>query len=257
MILLYHHVVPNSELPAYQNISDGWDFRVTPDGFERHIVYFKQNGYFFISLQELVAYIKKQGVAPKKTVTITFDDGWIDNFKFALPLLKSYEVPACFFITSSELVNVNGGAFEKKMSIDQLRQLMASGMEIGSHTQNHCILDSVSPDEAFLEISNSKAEIEQALGNKVDYFAYPGGAFNTDIVEMVKAAGYHAACTVIGPAPNDRSSLLWLYRTVLSENLDTRRDFFVMNSLLSKIIALRSRRRLSHQLTSNLGGTRL
>jgi len=69
------------------------------------------------------------------------------------------------------------------------------GFTVGSHTSTHVSLPVESPDRIAAELQESKAELESHLGERIDHFAYPGGHFNTQVVEAVARAGYRFAYT--------------------------------------------------------------
>lgn len=219
MILLYHHIAPPEMVPKVQSPLEGWSLTHSPQGFECQLVELKRRGYRFTSLAELVGYIQKQGSEPAKTVVLTFDDGWVDNFTHAFPILKRLSIPATFFCTTGHIQKGEGDS--SKMSVGQLQELLAAGLTIGGHTRTHPDLTRLTPDQAREEIAGCKNDLEHALGIKVQYFAYPGGAFNCEVVRLAQEAGYTAACSVLGPARNDQSSVFYLYRDVLSESLNT------------------------------------
>lgn len=83
----------------------------------------------------------------------------------------------------------------KRMSISQLRQLRALGMEIGSHTVSHPRLSEVGDDAAFRELRESRETLEDMLGEPVTSFCYPEGKVRSGLGELVRAAGYTLART--------------------------------------------------------------
>lgn len=244
MILLYHHVAPAAAVPDCPPPQDGWAFTLSAEQFDRHLEHFSRKGYAFITLEELGRHIGTHGREPRKCVTVTFDDGWLDNFTYALPVLKARGIPACFFVTTAELGETGG----KKMSLSQLATLQREGMELGTHTRTHPNLTTLSPAEAFEEIAGSKQDLERALGAQVKYFAYPGGAFNRALSELVREAGYAGACSVLGPCVNTRESLFWLYRNTLSDGLGTLGDRYRLSPALTRVFSYRVRGRLAARL---------
>jgi peptidoglycan/xylan/chitin deacetylase (PgdA/CDA1 family) len=93
-ILMYHRVSP---------AGDNWSINcISPESFERHLVYFSRN-YNILSLEELVHNIKNEHSLPRKGVVITFDDGYRDNYVYAYPILKKYNVPATIFLTTGHI----------------------------------------------------------------------------------------------------------------------------------------------------------
>ena len=246
MIQMYHHIAPLQAVPLVNEPNEGWEVRISPQGFERHLVALQRKGYRFASLAETVDDIRKRGVDDSKTVAVTFDDGWVDNYQFALPVLKRLSIPATFFVTSAHLGN--GTQDEKRMSVAQLKELLVTGMSIGGHSRTHPDLTKLPPEQAREEIAGCKSDLGNALGVPIQFFAYPGGAFNRRVARLTQEAGYAAACSVLGPSRNDSSSLFWLYRDVLSESMNTWHDRYRLSTAARKLFSFRVRRRLWRQL---------
>ena len=246
MILMYHHVAPAEFVPETPAENEGWEFTVSPQGFERHLLELQRRGYRFVTMADIVDDIQKRGVEDSKTVAVTFDDGWADNYQFSLPVLKRLSMTATFFVTSAHLRD--GSQDEKKMGLAQLVELLDAGMSIGGHTRTHLDLTKVSPDQAREEIAGCKEDLQRALGVDVRFFAYPGGAFNRDVARFAQEAGYTAASSILGPALNDTSSLFWLYRDVLSESMSTLGDRYRLCPPARRLFSFRVTRRLKRQL---------
>lgn len=90
-IILHYHRIAHSQL-------DPWGLRVSPENFEEQLSFLREFGQP-ISLPNFVASYQT-GTAPKRSIVITFDDGYVDNYSGALPLLKKFDVPATFFIST-------------------------------------------------------------------------------------------------------------------------------------------------------------
>lgn len=136
------------------------------------------------------------------------------------------------------------------MTVKQLLELLEAGMGIGGHTRTHPAhpaLTRISELQATDEIAGCKADIESALSIPVKLFAYPGGDFNSSIVQIVREAGYIAACSIIGFGQNDISSLFWLYRDVLTEEKNNLRDLFIFSPLARRLVFLRNKRLLQRK----------
>ena len=246
---MYHHIAPPEMVPKEQAPMEGWNFTHSPKGFERQLVKLKCAGYVFVSLADLVCKIQQYGFEPAKTVAVTFDDGWVDNFIYALPVLKQLSIPATFFCTTGHIQKGVGDS--KKMSVAQLKELLAAGMTIGGHSRTHPDLTKLGVEQARTEIVGCKNDLEQALGIKVQFFAYPGGAFNRNVVRLTEAAGYTAACSVLGPARNDRASLFWLYRDSLSESMTTWGDRYRLSALARRFLEFRVTGKLKKAISTD------
>lgn len=246
MILMYHHIAPRGWTPPAPSPNEGWEFRHTPEALEYHVRELKRHDYRIVPLQDIVYAIRTRGIEDDKTVALTFDDGWIDNLEYALPVLKRLSLPATFFITSSHLKK--GSQNSWKMNVDHLKESLRAGITIGAHSRSHPDLTLLPLDEAREEIAGSKAELEDALGVEIRFFAYPGGAFNSDVAALVQEASYAAACSILGPARNERSDLFWLYRDTLSEPMDSWHDRYRLSRTARALLEFRVAAKLRRQL---------
>lgn len=254
MILLYHHVCPVGEIPAdsEQSISQGWNYNITPEDFEFQISCFLKKGFRFVSMQEYYDSIVRNGRENRKELVVTFDDGWADNYRFAFPVLKKYGIPALIFVTVDGIQSGEPWTF----SLKQAKEMAANGIEFGSHTCTHRILTRISGSDAQKEIEDSKKQLETLLDHPVDFFAYPGGAFNQSIVNMTRVAGYKAACSILSPAVNTKNDLFWLFRNVYTDRLNTLSDYYRLNPLMTSLLEFRVRKRLKVKLNSGALGHR-
>jgi len=160
---------------------------------------------------------------------ITFDDGHMDNYEYALPVLERLGIKATFCICTGFL----GKTFPTSagqsviMSAAQVKELAGLGHEIGAHTVNHSKLTRVSIEEAWQEVEGSKRFLENLLQRKVFSFIYPKGDYNLAVRELVQRAGFQQAATVyeglVVDAP-DWLSLprIWVSRKLTTKNLDVR-----------------------------------
>lgn len=183
-ILVYHVVRPRYE-------DDSASVRAiaqTPEVFDAQMAYLKENGYHVVTFTDLETYFKDAKPLLSKPVILSFDDGWKDQFKYAFPILKKYGYRATFFVFTN---SIDQKSF---FSLEQLREMLAAGMIIGSHTRTHPYLTQIRDRDAlWREISDSKRILEEKLGVEVTQFAYPFGAYTDEIVAMTKKAGYHSA----------------------------------------------------------------
>lgn len=177
-VVMYHHIDKLDE----HNVAT-----IPPERFEKHLQYLREHNFDVLTLDELVDAIKSQTALSRKTVALTFDDGYLDNFTNAFPLLKKYNVPATMYITP-DLVGQPG-----YMNWEQLREMQQSGITIGSHTRRHQYLPDASPEQWVDEIVNSRRILEEKLGVSINHFSYPVGGFNKNIKQLVKRAGYQSA----------------------------------------------------------------
>lgn len=184
-ILMYHYV------RSVDEASDplGYRLSVTPERFGEQLAYLHEQGYTSVTMAELAGCLRGETRCPAKIVALTFDDGYEDSYRAALPLLQQYGLRATFYIVPN-FVGSPG-----YMSWEQVRAMHAAGMEIGSHTMNHADLTGLSLEEARVEIGESKRVLEEQLGAPVVSFSYPAGSNTPELAIAVRDAGYSNAVT--------------------------------------------------------------
>lgn len=177
-ILMYHHV---------DGRAGEWKLSVSPQSFAAQMEYLYQNDYQVLDLGDYIGRLKKGQKIPGKTVVITFDDGYKNNFTEALPVLKKYGFPSTIFI------QVDGIGREGYMTQEEIKTLIKNGIHIGSHTVHHGFLPDLSVEDKRSEIVLSKKTLEEALGIPVPLFSYPGGGFDAVSRQIVVESGYAGA----------------------------------------------------------------
>lgn len=206
---------PSGRAPVlcYHSIDKtGSSCSVSPEEFERQMFFLKEAGYKGVALSRFIARPACREVA------ITFDDGFLNNYTDALPVLKRHDFTATFFIPV-DYVGKTAGWLEDKgefremsayplMSWKEIRQMLLEGMEIGSHSASHPYLSSLSEQGQEREIRGSREILEDRLGGKITSFCYPSGDYNEKTIELVRKAGYTAACTTVWGAHKCADPLL-------------------------------------------------
>ncbi len=127
--------------------------------------------------------------ANAQTITITFDDGLLDNYLNAYPILKELNLRAYFFILDGK-VGSRG-----YMNWEQIRELRDAGMIIGSHGMTHRFLTELKDKDLDYELRESKKILEDNLGCAVDYFSVPRGFCDKRVIEKARKVGYKAIFT--------------------------------------------------------------
>lgn len=174
-----------------------------PKRFARQMNFLKRQGYKFYTASELIEFYLENEKFPDKGISLTFDDGWKDNYQNAFPVLRSLGIKATFFLVSScigqtsDKVVAAGEKARQHLSKDEILEMAKSGIEFGSHTVNHRHLDKIPAEDVKYEVEESKKHIEDLLQNPCKTFAYPAGFFNETAQKAVKKAGYLAAFSTI------------------------------------------------------------
>ncbi|MDP1565909.1 MAG: polysaccharide deacetylase family protein [Polaromonas sp.] len=193
-ILVYHQI---SEAPP-----KGAPFRglyVSPGAFARQMALLRLLGYQGLSMSALLPYL--QGERSGRVVGITFDDGYQNNLTHALPVLQRHGFSSTCYAVSNLLGQTNvwdrgiGIAQVPLMDAGQLRQWVAGGQEVGSHTQNHARLLQSDAATAQAEMVQDKAALEALLVTPVQHFCYPYGEYAPEHVVMAREAGFETVTT--------------------------------------------------------------
>ncbi|RMD88552.1 MAG: polysaccharide deacetylase family protein [Calditrichaeota bacterium] len=189
-ILTYHHVI-DPKHPADAEIGHS-PFTVTKIQFHKQMSYLAQNGYRVLSLAQLLSlHYKKltQNNNFNKSVVITFDDGWENNFRNAFPILRLFGFTATFFVISGK---INTKYF---MNWEQLLEMHKNNMHIESHTHTHNPLELLSSAELEWEFIHSKEILEKHLGKAIQYISYPHGSYNDHTITAAIKTHYRACTT--------------------------------------------------------------
>jgi peptidoglycan/xylan/chitin deacetylase (PgdA/CDA1 family) len=182
------------------------------------MAYLKDYGYQVLGFDEFIKLKAASGPAPRKSVVITFDDGYEDNYTNAFPVLKKYGYPAIIFLPT-DLIGQKG-----HMTWEQVAEMSRYGIAFGSHGRRHEYLPDLTVEQQRDEIFESKRILQERLRQTVDYFAYPIGGFNDTIKKMVQEAGYKAAASTNRSYDRYNKDLFELNRIRFGDK-DVRNDY--------------------------------
>ena len=153
-------------------------------------------------------YRVRRGHNHRPCVAVTFDDGYADNCRRAIPWLIEQQIPCTYFVTLHNVFEGEPFAHDLELGrscrpndIEQIRTMARAGVEIGAHCRNHLDLAAVGRQQLRREVVAAKAELQSALGRTVRYFAFPFGQYanlNPEAFEMARQAGYDAVCSAYG-----------------------------------------------------------
>jgi peptidoglycan/xylan/chitin deacetylase (PgdA/CDA1 family) len=167
--------------------------------FKTELDYLASHGYQPVTLEQVYAGMARLEPLPKNPVALTFDDGYLDNYTVAFPILRAHHFAATFFVIT--------GAVGKPgyMTWADLRAMHADGMAIESHTVHHQNLDTLTDADVAAELTQSRAAIAAEVGQVPAALSYPGGDYDQRVAAAAKAAGYLMAVTtrrgdLLGPS---------------------------------------------------------
>jgi peptidoglycan/xylan/chitin deacetylase (PgdA/CDA1 family) len=191
-ILMYHRI---GQPPPH--VPDPFLYE-TADGLDRHLMQASSAGLRLGSLDDALA----GGRLQPRSLAVTFDDGCRDTLEGALPVLKKHKVAAIQFIVAGRIGGRNDWDLSKDdvptplMDVGQIREWLAEGQQIGSHSMTHRNLRTLPYDQAREEIFASKKRLEDLFGVPVRHFAFPyGGWRKGEVRQLVREAGYNCALT--------------------------------------------------------------
>lgn len=179
-ILIYH------AFQTPQPKGDSSNLFSTQERFEENISTLLNDGYTFITLEELYQYKKGEIGLPQKVVAITMDDGWLGNFTEAFPILQKYHVPATIFVVQ-DLVGTPG-----YFSWEQAKQMYDSGLvKLHCHGKSHIDYSTVSKAKLVADYNETHSKIEEVVGEPVQkIMAYPSGKCTENTKKWLKEAGF-------------------------------------------------------------------
>jgi peptidoglycan/xylan/chitin deacetylase (PgdA/CDA1 family) len=206
-VLTYHHI-RKAKTGDYNSVS--------PEIFDQQMNWLKENNYQVISYGQFYQILTSTAKEPQKSVVITFDDGYKDQYQNGLPILKKYGYPAIFF------VNYNSINWWGYMSWDMLKDLIKNKMEIGSHSLNHKNLTKLSLKNIIYELRQGKLKLEYRLTSPIYHLAYPNGFYSSQIIEQAANAGFWSALTDHGGATHNRADSPYaISRLHVNNNLES------------------------------------
>lgn len=176
IVLLYHRIIDKNDI--------GSKYVLSLSRFEQQLDLLTAEGYTTVLPKEI---IDGQGAdRVLKKIILSFDDGTSDHYSLVYPMLKRKRMSGIFFIVTKCIGKSDA------MTEDQILELAQNGMEIGSHSRTHQLLDQMDERAIYYELSESKKILESIIGNRVISFAPPDGWFDDRTVLISNKMGYKA-----------------------------------------------------------------
>jgi len=189
MVLFYHRIADDA--------ANSW---TTSNKIFDTQIHWLESRFELVSLEEAQRRIRS-GVNDQPCVSITFDDGYAENCEQAIPLLIKKQIPCTYFVTVQNITE--GEPFSHDLAegnsippnnLEQLRDMVHAGIEIGAHAYRHIDLGQISDEQQlYHEVVTSRERLQKALGQSVRYFAFPFGQYVNlnQRVYPIEELGYH------------------------------------------------------------------
>ena len=224
-VLCFHRVGPRVE-------GANPELTITPERFQAQVGLLRHLGYTPITSLAWLAWCRSAEPLPRRPVLLTFDDGYSDLGRYALPTLAETGCAATLFVPSGRLGGENtwdealqaGSHVVTHRLLDsrELAEWSRRGVEIGAHSRTHARLPELSAEEVTAEVEGSKHDLEEVLGTRVTSFAYPFGAVDERVRNMT-ASAFDAAFT-IDEGVNALGTDPFLLRRSMVRSTDTALD---------------------------------
>lgn len=182
-ILLYHRIAVSEDNSRYY---------VTPERFREQVTLLHDWGYTSIGIELLATALRMGAPLPPRPIIITFDDGNLDNYQSAFPLMRQAGLTGVIFIVGKYL---GAPGF---MDATLIREMADAGWEVGSHGMTHQDLLALNEEDQQYELRESRRFLQDRLGLPILSFAYPFGSMDPGLATAVYNAGYLAAVGTIG-----------------------------------------------------------
>lgn len=211
-ILVYHNIQPAAEAGRVRAA----DLTMRPEVFAAQMQFLKDRKIPVVSLGALVDALEGKRTLPPKAVVITFDDGRLNQYQHAVPVLRKHGFTATFF-PFTHAMDRNPRYF----TWAQLRELQQAGFTVGSHTSLHVRVDRMKDaKQMHAEVTGSRERLAEKLGaSATEYLAYPFGVVAAAGDSAVRAAGYRAARAYNGKVWNSIANRWRLNAVAMTENM--------------------------------------
>jgi peptidoglycan/xylan/chitin deacetylase (PgdA/CDA1 family) len=208
-----------------KNVSDRMTVR--EDAFEEQMAFLKRNGYRVIRLDDLFDFLDRKRPIPRKSVVITFDDGWRSMYEIAYPILKRYGYPATLFVYT-DLIHPGNATLDW----GKIREMARNGIDIQCHSKTHRSLGKLEDEETLqayfdavkAELVESAKIIKRQLNKDVKYMAYPFGDTNSLLIAVLRKLGFQGGLTVVRAGNPFFSDNFRVGRSMIYGNFDLK-DF--------------------------------
>jgi peptidoglycan/xylan/chitin deacetylase (PgdA/CDA1 family) len=216
-ILMYHSISDDSRDP----------YSVSIKAFQEQLSWLFAHGFEVVPLSFLVRSLQtRNNKVLRKKVVITFDDGYKDFFTNALPILHDLRASATVFLVTDMFGGrvswSKSGSQDLLMSEDEVSQIKAKGISLGSHTATHANLTILDSEEMKRQLVDSHDTLTR-LGESFYAISYPWGQWSSQVIDAVESSGYECALAVGERTRVTTSDIYRLPRIAMSNDMEQKR----------------------------------
>jgi len=199
----------------YHKVSTKLDLGVTvilPSMFRNQMMRIHRAGWRTIVLDDLLN--TDLNHLPEKSFFLTFDDGYECIYDYAFPIMEEFGFKGNIFIPSGKIGGRNDwdyhflGTWYNHLNSQQIKELIAAGWQIGGHGVDHKAMTMLSDEEVSQQLAQSRDDLENEFGIKVNWFSFPFGRYNDKIVDKTCESGYRGAIILSNGQPIESAKLL-------------------------------------------------
>jgi peptidoglycan/xylan/chitin deacetylase (PgdA/CDA1 family) len=215
-VLMYHQVCEDGTFEPSE-------FIVSASTFRRQLQYMADHGFTTPHIADILG--RKNGIGDKPVI-LTFDDGYLNNYQVAFPLLQQFGFSALISLVADPALRTNAWDASKGIPSAELmepchiREMAEYGIEFASHTYRHRSLPHLSEEELTTELTKSKEVIEDILGKRVEALVYPYGDVDKRVKKAVRQTGYDCAFATHSGPLDFYSDLYEIRRMLIEDNAD-------------------------------------
>lgn len=200
----------------YHSISSGNNLRVPPVEFREQMKWLHDNGYYTLTPEEAYIVLTENKKPREKTVFITFDDGYEDNYIDAYPILKEYALKATIFMIGKYIGKQN------HLTEAQMKEMNRDGISIQSHTFNHLELPGLTKSQQLDDLTRSKQIFDQLLDQETSIICFPVGRYNEETKTFAEQSGYKMGVTTEPGAASSEQGMYTLHRIRMTPGMSTQ-----------------------------------
>lgn len=186
-ILMYHYIsIPPADADVYRR-----DLSVTPERFREQMAWLQENGYHTVTLYQVHTALTAGVPLPENPIVLTFDDGYVDNYENAFPILREFGFTGTFFI----LTDVTDRSQPGYMTWDMIREMSRAGMSIEVHGREHVEYTNRDRDWLVFHLLGPAQTIQANLGYQPRFIAYTAGKYDEAVISVAGEMGYWGGIT--------------------------------------------------------------